>query len=166
MNELDAALLSLLIKDSRLSFADISRQLGCSRAHARARVQALLEEGTVEQFTAVVNPEKLGKVTSTFVDLKVKSHVIEAVATELAAQPEVARVCKIKGSLLWCSATFWVHEYIRHQTALFQIHLVPIDFFNVSIAYDLVTKVNKRYTNGRLVQSSNASFWCLSNLAA
>ena len=68
MNELDAALLSLLIKDSRLSFADIARQLGCSRAHARARVQALLEEGTVEQFTAVVNPEKLGKVTSTFVD--------------------------------------------------------------------------------------------------
>lgn len=64
MNELDAALLSLLIKDSRLSFADIARQLGCSRAHARARVQALLEEGTVEQFTAVVNPEKLGKVLS------------------------------------------------------------------------------------------------------
>lgn len=90
MNELDAALLSLLIKDSRLSFADIARQLGCSRAHARARVQALLEEGTVEQFTTVVNPEKLGKVTSTFVDLKVKSHVIEAIATELAAQPEVA----------------------------------------------------------------------------
>lgn len=64
MNELDAELLSLLIKDSRLSFADIARQLGCSRAHARARVQALLEEGTVEQFTVVVNPEKLGKVLS------------------------------------------------------------------------------------------------------
>ncbi|WP_370261644.1 Lrp/AsnC family transcriptional regulator [Limnobacter sp.] len=90
MNELDAALLGLLIKDCRMSYADIARELGISRAHARARVQALQEEGTIEQFTAVVNPEKLGKVTSTFVDLKVKSHVIEEVAAQLAAQPEVA----------------------------------------------------------------------------
>ncbi|MBA4316516.1 MAG: hypothetical protein C0422_14485 [Alcaligenaceae bacterium] len=60
----------------------------------------------------------------------------------------MARVYKNQGSLLWCSATFWVREYIRHQSALFQIHLNPIDFFNVSIAFDLATKVNKRYTNG------------------
>lgn len=90
MNKLDSDLLNLLIQDARISFADLARKLGISRAYARARVQALHSEGTIEQFTAVVNPEKLGKVTSTFVDLKVKSTALEKTAKTLAAQPEVA----------------------------------------------------------------------------
>ena len=66
MNTTDTELLNLLIKDGRMSYADIARQLGISRAHARTRVNALVEEGVIEQFTAVVNPEKLGKAISTF----------------------------------------------------------------------------------------------------
>lgn len=89
MNKLDAALLAILIKDARISFADIARELNISRAHARSRVQALIEEGVIEQFTAIVNPEKLGKVISTFVDLKVSSQYIEPIAEELSSKPEV-----------------------------------------------------------------------------
>lgn len=89
MNKFDADLLNLLVRDCRASFADLARELNVSRAYVRARVQALMEEGTIEQFTAVINPEKLGKVTSTFVDLKVKSQVIEALAENLSACPEV-----------------------------------------------------------------------------
>lgn len=89
MNKLDTALLNILTKDARTSFADIARQLNISRAHARSRVQALVEDGVIEQFTAVVNPEKLGKVISTYIDLKVVPQHIEQVAEELASQPEV-----------------------------------------------------------------------------
>ncbi len=89
MNKLDSALLNILIKDARASFADIARQLDISRAHARARVQALIESGVIEQFSAVVNPEKLGKVVSTFIDLKVAPVALEAVSNELAECPEV-----------------------------------------------------------------------------
>lgn len=89
MNKLDSALLAILIKDARASFADIARQLGISRAHARTRVQMLVESGVIEQFSAVVNPEKLGKVVSTFVDLRVTPAAIERIAEELADCPEV-----------------------------------------------------------------------------
>jgi len=89
MNKLDSALLSILIKDARASFADIARQLNISRAHARTRVQALVDAGVIEQFSAVINPEKLGKVVSTFVDLKVSPVAIETVSQELANCPEV-----------------------------------------------------------------------------
>lgn len=89
MNKIDTALLNLLIKDGRISFADIARELDISRSHARARVQALVEQGVIEEFTAVVNPEKLGKVISTFLDLKVAPHAVETVADELANKPEV-----------------------------------------------------------------------------
>lgn len=90
MNKLDSALLAILIKDARISYADIARELNISRAHARGRIQALVEEGVIEQFTAIVNPEKLGKMISTFIDLKVSSRYIEQVAEELASKPEVA----------------------------------------------------------------------------
>ncbi len=89
MDKLDNALLNILIKDSRTSFADMARQLNISRAYARARVQALVESGVIEKFTAVVNPEKLGKGVSSFVDLTVAPHAIEEVAERLASTLEV-----------------------------------------------------------------------------
>ncbi len=89
MNKLDGALLNILIKDARASYADIARQLQISRAHARTRVQALVDSGVIEQFSAVVNPEKLGKVVSTFIDLRVAPVALEKIAEELADCSEV-----------------------------------------------------------------------------
>ncbi len=89
MNKTDAALINILIKDGRASFADIARQLGISRAHARTRVQALVDSGLIELFSAVINPEKLGKVISTFIDLRVKPAAMETLSQELADCPEV-----------------------------------------------------------------------------
>jgi len=89
LNNLDTALLNLLIKDGRASFADIARQLNISRTHARDRVQAMIESGLIEQFTAVINPEKLGKTVSSFIDLKVAPNAIEDIAEDLASKPEV-----------------------------------------------------------------------------
>lgn len=89
MSPLDTKILGLLIKDGRASFADIARQLNVSRAHVRDRVGRLLDQGVIEQFTAVVNPEKLGKAVSAFFDVQVAPPAIQQVAQELAAQPEV-----------------------------------------------------------------------------
>lgn len=89
MNRLDTEIISLLIKDGRLSYAEIARQLGVTRAHVRDRVQALLDGGSIEQFTAVIDPEKLGKSVSAFLDIKASPNAIEDVAQALADQPEV-----------------------------------------------------------------------------
>ncbi len=89
MNKLDQDILNLLVRDARMPFADIARELGISRAHARNRVQAMVEAGVIEQFAAVVNPDKLGKAVSSFVDLRVRPADIETVAQELAACAEV-----------------------------------------------------------------------------
>lgn len=89
MNRLDTEIIGLLIKDGRLSYAEIARQLGVTRAHVRDRVQALLDGGSIEQFTAVIDPEKLGKSVSAFLDIKASPNAIEEVAQGLADQPEV-----------------------------------------------------------------------------
>jgi Lrp/AsnC family transcriptional regulator, leucine-responsive regulatory protein len=89
LSKLDSALLNILVKDGRASFADIARQLGISRAHARTRVQALVGSGVIEMFVAVINPEKLGKVISTFVDIRVAPAALESLSQELADCNEV-----------------------------------------------------------------------------
>jgi len=89
VSPLDTKILGLLIKDGRATFADIARDLNVSRAHVRERVQKLIDEGVIEQFTAVVNPDKLGKAVSAFFDVRVSPVSIQEVARDLAAQPEV-----------------------------------------------------------------------------
>ncbi len=89
MNRLDTEIIGLLIKDGRLPYAEIARQLGVTRAHVRDRVQALLDGGSIEQFTAVIDPEKLGKSVSAFLDIKASPGAIQEVAQALADQPEV-----------------------------------------------------------------------------
>jgi len=89
LTKIDSALLNILVKDGRASFADIARQLGVSRAHARARVQALVGSGVIELFGAVINPEKLGKVISIFMDIKVAPAAMDAISQELADCNEV-----------------------------------------------------------------------------
>ncbi|MFW2356420.1 Lrp/AsnC family transcriptional regulator [Hydrogenophaga sp.] len=89
LSKLDTALLNILVKDGRASFADIARQLGISRAHARSRVQGLQASGVIELFAAVINPEKLGQVNSTFLDIVVAPAAIERIAQELADCAEV-----------------------------------------------------------------------------
>lgn len=89
MTPLDTKILGLLIKDGRASFAEIARTLGISRAHARERVAKLMDDGVIEQFTAVVNPEKLGKAVSAFFDIKVAPQGIKEIASDLSQRPEV-----------------------------------------------------------------------------
>ena len=89
MNDLDQKILAMLVDDGRMSFADIARELGISRVHARDRVQRLIDDGVIEKFTVIVNPEKVGTTVSAFFDVEVDPQGIEMVAEELARQPEV-----------------------------------------------------------------------------
>ena len=85
----DNHIINLLIKNGRASYADIAREIGVSRAYVRQRVQKLVDDGMIEQFTAVINPNKLGKSLSAFLDVKVSPQGIEEIAHELANCPEV-----------------------------------------------------------------------------
>mgnify|MGYP006186680833 CR=1 FL=1 len=49
----------------------------------------LQANGVIELFAAVINPEKLGQVNSTFLDIVVAPVAVERIAQELADCPEV-----------------------------------------------------------------------------
>ncbi|MFA5170375.1 MAG: Lrp/AsnC family transcriptional regulator [Sulfuriferula sp.] len=89
MTELDQKILQILIEDGRKSFAEIAREFGISRVHVRDRVQKMISDGVIEKFTLIVNPDKIGSTVSAFFDVEVDPQGIEAVAEDLARQPEV-----------------------------------------------------------------------------
>jgi len=83
------AVLQILMANSRTSYADIARQLHCSRAHARELVHQLREDGVIEQFTVILDSRKLGQTLSAFLDIQVAPAHLEQTAAELAATQEV-----------------------------------------------------------------------------
>ncbi len=89
MDVKDRMILDHLIEDSRMSFAEIGRQVGLSRAYTRERIQQLVDEGVIEKFTAVVNPGKMGRSVSAFIDARIRPDLIEGFGERLGAAPEV-----------------------------------------------------------------------------
>ena len=73
-----------------MSFADIGRSIGITRASARERVQNLMGNGFIEKFTIVVNPGLLDKSVSAFFDVQVTAQAIVIVAETLANLKDVS----------------------------------------------------------------------------
>ncbi|QQD73373.1 Lrp/AsnC family transcriptional regulator [Acidithiobacillus ferrivorans] len=90
MDSTDHEILALLVEDGRMSFADIGRSIGITRASARERVQNLIGNGFIEKFTIVVNPGLLDRSVSAFFDVQVTAQAIAIVAETLANLKDVS----------------------------------------------------------------------------
>lgn len=66
IDETDRSIIAILGKHGRMSYTDLAKEIGLSRVAVQARVQTLLENGVIERFAAVINPEKVGIHVSAF----------------------------------------------------------------------------------------------------
>ncbi|WP_297416557.1 HTH-type transcriptional regulator LrpA [Thermococcus sp.] len=60
LDERDSIIIDMLTKDARTPFTEIAKVLGISETAVRKRVKALEEAGVIKQYTAVVDPSRLG----------------------------------------------------------------------------------------------------------
>ena len=66
LDQTDQALLALLIENARLSYSELGEQVGLSRVSVKARVQAMEEKGIIEEYTTIINPQKISGAVSCF----------------------------------------------------------------------------------------------------
>lgn len=59
LDELDQKIVQLLIKNARISYSELGEQVGISRVAVKMRVQALEKRGIIEEYTTIVNPQKI-----------------------------------------------------------------------------------------------------------
>ena len=70
MEEINAAIITLLASDGRMSFTELARRTGLSVSAAQQRVRRLEERGVIKGYAAVVNPEEIGLPLTAFVSIK------------------------------------------------------------------------------------------------
>ena len=69
LDELDRKIVGLLIQNARMSYSDIGQQVGISRVAVKMRVQALEKKGIIEEYTTIINPQKLGGAVSCYFEI-------------------------------------------------------------------------------------------------
>lgn len=59
LDGLDQQIVGLLIENARISYSDIGERIGISRVAVKARIQALEQKGIIEEYTTIINPQKI-----------------------------------------------------------------------------------------------------------
>lgn len=73
LDETDRSILSTLGVDGRISNVALAEEVHLSPSACLRRVRRLEEAGVIERYAAVIDPAKIGKATSVFVDISLSS---------------------------------------------------------------------------------------------
>lgn len=85
MDNIDIILLKLLQENSRITISELSKKLALSRPSISERILRLQEKGIIEEFTARVSLDAVGRNTILYIQLsslKVSPSVIEEMLAE------------------------------------------------------------------------------------
>ena len=97
LDELDRKIVRLLIGNARISYSDLGAQVGISRVAARMRVQALEKKGVIEEYTTVVNPQKISGAVSCYFEIETRPETLAEVAALLEGNETVTQIYRVTG---------------------------------------------------------------------
>ena len=72
LDALDQKIVQLLIENARISYSDIGEKIGISRVAVKARIQTLEQKGIIEEYTTVINPQKISGAVSCYFEIEVE----------------------------------------------------------------------------------------------
>jgi len=125
IDEIDRKLITILSRDGRASYTDLAKSIGLSRVAVQTRLNALIENGTIERFACILNPERLGLTVSAFFNVDVEPRHLMSVADRLAAEPEVTSLYHMSGpSKLHMHGLFASHQEME---SFLQHKLYPLE---------------------------------------
>jgi DNA-binding Lrp family transcriptional regulator len=99
LDELDAALITLLAAEPRLGVLELSRRLRVARGTVQARLDKLVARGVITGFGPDIDPSALGFGVTAFMTLEIRQSLgHDLVAEHLATIPEVLEAYTITGT--------------------------------------------------------------------
>ena len=97
LDELDQKIVSLLIQNARMSYSDIGQQIGISRVAVKNRVQALEEKGIIEEYTPIINPQKISGAVSCYFEIETAPDTFTEVAELLRQNDTITQIYRVTG---------------------------------------------------------------------
>ncbi|WP_294320835.1 Lrp/AsnC family transcriptional regulator [uncultured Chryseobacterium sp.] len=112
MDDYDYRILKILNENSRLSYAEIGRKISLSQSATKERVQNLIDNGVIKQFTVEVDYEKLGYSLKVVISLKFKNDEFRRFIDDVHRFPEILSCKRVTGES--CLITECVLKDSRH----------------------------------------------------
>jgi DNA-binding Lrp family transcriptional regulator len=98
LDDIDARIVTALIRDARASYAVIGKEVGLSAPAVKRRVDRLRASGAITGFSARVDPAALGWTTEAYVELFCSGRTTPAeIGAAVRRYPEVADACTVTG---------------------------------------------------------------------
>ena len=89
--------MKLLIRNARMSYSEIGQKIGISRVAVRSRVQALEQAGIIEEYTTVINPQKISGAISCYFEIETVPDTLPEVAALLEQNDTVTQIYRVTG---------------------------------------------------------------------
>jgi Lrp/AsnC family transcriptional regulator, leucine-responsive regulatory protein len=100
LDGIDRSILRLLQEDGRRTTLDLATRVGLSPTGATQRVKRLFREGFITAVRAVLDPQKIGRGTLVFIQVRLDHtapHVFDRFAEAVAKAPEVLECHMVVG---------------------------------------------------------------------
>ena len=97
LDELDQKIIRLLIENARISYSDIGEETGISRVAVKARIQALEKQGIIEEYTTIINPQKISGAVSCYFEIEIKPDHLSQVTDILHNNDTVTQIYRVTG---------------------------------------------------------------------
>ena len=97
LDELDQKIIQLLVKNARMSYSDIGEKIGISRVAVKARIQALENKGIIEEYTTIINPQKINGAVSCYFEIETKPDSFKEVTDILNKNNIVTQIYRMTG---------------------------------------------------------------------
>ena len=97
LDETDQKIVRLLIENARMSYSDIGQQVGISRVAVKSRIKALEEKGVIEEYTAIINPQKISGAVSCYFEIELSPEHFEAAVNILRENPIITQIYRVTG---------------------------------------------------------------------
>ena len=94
---LDQKIIRLLIENARISYSDIGEETGISRVAVKARIQALEKRGVIEEYTTIINPQKISGAVSCYFEIETKPEYLAQVTDILYKNDTVTQIYRVTG---------------------------------------------------------------------
>lgn len=101
LDRIDRKILGVLSTDGRIAVTELARKVGLSKSPCQVRLKRLQDDGYIQGFRAVLNPEKLGLEHVAFAEVKLTDTTEKALAAfnaAVMAVPEIEQCHMIAGS--------------------------------------------------------------------
>lgn len=97
LDELDRKIVKLLIKNARMTYSDIGEQVGISRVAVKTRIQSLEQRGIIEEYTTIINPQKISGAVSCYFELEIAPDTLSQVTKLLSENEIITQIYRVTG---------------------------------------------------------------------